>query len=142
MASVIVVILIAGNYIYKIIIIKFSSDGKPALFSQTPGQIPLPNASAVMIMGILSIVGCLCYGVLGIVFGIIALVLYKQDKALYNANPGMYSAQSLSSLNTEEFAPDRTDSISIVLLVWYIHHHYVWYWCIGGSQHFMDHFQR
>lgn len=69
-------------------------------YSPPPGQMALPNASAVMVLGILSIIGCFCYGFLGIVFAIIALVLYNKDKALYSANPGAYSPQSLSNLNT------------------------------------------
>lgn len=49
----------------------------------------LPNAIAVLILGILSIPGCCFYGI-GLVFGIIALVLAKKDTALYNSNPDGY----------------------------------------------------
>lgn len=49
----------------------------------------LPNAIAVLILGILSIPGCCFYGV-GLVFGIIALVLAKKDTNLYNTNPDAY----------------------------------------------------
>ena len=51
---------------------------------------PLPNATATLVLGICSIVGCLFYGVPGLICGIIALVLHKKDKALYQANPSMY----------------------------------------------------
>jgi len=51
----------------------------------------LPNASAVLILGILSIVTCCCYGVVGLIFGIIALVLYKKDMALYRQEPERYT---------------------------------------------------
>ncbi len=51
----------------------------------------LPNATAVLVLGILSIVTCCCYGVVGLILGIIALVLAKKDKALYDANPQAYS---------------------------------------------------
>lgn len=51
----------------------------------------LPNATAVLILGIVSIVSCCCYALPGIITGVIALVLYKKDKALYDANPAMYS---------------------------------------------------
>ena len=49
----------------------------------------LPNAIAVLILGILSIPGCCFYGV-GLVFGIIALVSAKKDTNLYNTNPEAY----------------------------------------------------
>ena len=58
----------------------------------------LPNATAVLILGIFSILTCCCWGVLGLVLGIIALVLAKKDLALYNADPQLYS--NYSNLNT------------------------------------------
>jgi len=64
-----------------------------------PGQ-NLPNASAVMVLGILSIVGCFCYGIPGVILSIIALILYNRDKVLYASNPGIYSAQSWGNLKT------------------------------------------
>ncbi len=50
----------------------------------------LPNATVVLIMGILSIVGCCCYGAPGIIFGIIAIILAKKATNLYNENPEIY----------------------------------------------------
>ena len=35
----------------------------------------LPNATAALVLGIISIVGALCYGIVGIICGIIGLVL-------------------------------------------------------------------
>lgn len=53
----------------------------------------LPNATAVLVLGILSIVVCF-------ITGIIALVMAKKELALYNANPGMYTPASLSNIKT------------------------------------------
>lgn len=50
----------------------------------------LPNATAVLVLGILSIVGCILYGIPGLVCGIIAMVLHKKDKQIYLTNPAMY----------------------------------------------------
>ncbi|MBL4862066.1 MAG: DUF4190 domain-containing protein [Crocinitomicaceae bacterium] len=50
----------------------------------------LPNANATLVLGILSIVGCLFYGIPGLVCGVIALVIHKKDKAIYKADPGRY----------------------------------------------------
>lgn len=51
----------------------------------------LPNSQAVLILGILSIPLCCCYGIVGIVLGVVALVLAKKAMALYQENPGQYS---------------------------------------------------
>lgn len=51
----------------------------------------LPNATLILVFGILSIVGCCCYGVLGIIFGIITLVMSKRATEIYNANPEIYT---------------------------------------------------
>src|SRR6478736_6625495 len=50
----------------------------------------LPNATAVLIFGILSIVTCCCYGIVGLILGIYALVLAGKDAKLYAENPDMY----------------------------------------------------
>ena len=50
----------------------------------------LPNATAVLILGILSIITCCCYGIVGLIFGIIALVLAGKDSKLYHENPELY----------------------------------------------------
>ncbi len=59
----------------------------------------LPNATAALVLGILSIVGAFCYG-LGIIFGIIGLVLATKDRGLYNSSPGVYSSSSFSTSNS------------------------------------------
>lgn len=57
----------------------------------------LPNASAVLILGILSILTCCCWGIIGLVLGIVALVLAKKDTALYMENPELY--QGYTNIN-------------------------------------------
>ena len=55
----------------------------------------LPNATAVIILGILSMVGCCCfYGAVGLILGGIALFLANKDKKLYLENPELYSNYS------------------------------------------------
>lgn len=51
----------------------------------------LPNATAVLVLGILSILFCCCYGFISVILGIIALVLAKKDMQLYNAEPQTYT---------------------------------------------------
>lgn len=54
-------------------------------------QQKLPNATTVLILGIVSVVTCCCYGIVGIVTGGIGLYLANKDKRLYLANPELYS---------------------------------------------------
>lgn len=50
----------------------------------------LPNATAVLVLGILSIITCCCYGV-GAILGGVALYLSKKDMNLYKENPQSFS---------------------------------------------------
>ncbi|SHI50044.1 CCC motif membrane protein [Aquimarina spongiae] len=50
----------------------------------------LPNSTLILVFGILSIVGCCCYG-FGIIFAIIAIIMAKKATALYNENPELYT---------------------------------------------------
>ncbi|HAF28743.1 MAG TPA: hypothetical protein DCG75_06810 [Bacteroidales bacterium] len=67
--------------------------------SQIQNPQPLPNATAVLVLGILSIVTCWCIGIPGLVMGIIAIVLSGKSKTLYNENPANYSEASYKNLN-------------------------------------------
>jgi hypothetical protein len=50
---------------------------------------PLPNSTATLVLGILSIVfGC---GVIGLALGIIGLVISREGKTLFENNPNDYS---------------------------------------------------
>jgi len=51
----------------------------------------LPNATAVLVLGIVSIVTCCCYGIIGLIIGIVALVLAGSDMKLYRQDPERYS---------------------------------------------------
>lgn len=51
----------------------------------------LPNATAVLILGIFSILICCCYGIFSIILGVVALVLANKDTKLYAENPSVYT---------------------------------------------------
>jgi M penetrans paralogue family 26 len=57
-------------------------------FQQRP---QLPNATATLVLGICSIVGCFCYGVVGIICGVIALVISREGVQMHKADPGAYA---------------------------------------------------
>ncbi len=83
-------------------------------FSNFETQQKLPNATAVLVLGIISIITCCCYGVLGLITGIVALVLAKKDTNLYNSNPSIYT--NFSHVKTGKILA----IIGIVLSVIYI----------------------
>ncbi|TGD59429.1 CCC motif membrane protein [Flavobacterium humi] len=51
----------------------------------------LPNATVVLVMGIVSILSCCCYGIISVLLGVVGLYLAKKDTQLYNENPNWYS---------------------------------------------------
>jgi M penetrans paralogue family 26 len=78
----------------------------------------LPNSSAVLVMGILSLVSCWCYGFFGLIFGIISLVLAQKSLKLYNENPELYTISSYKNLNAGKICAIIGLSISgLVILI-------------------------
>lgn len=67
---------------------------------QSARQSPLPNASTVLTLGIVSVVLCWCHGIVGLVLAIVALVMANKDLALYNSNPQAYTLHSYSNIKT------------------------------------------
>jgi len=53
-------------------------------------KLRLPNATAVLVLGILSILSCWLFGIVGLILGIIALVLAQKDITLYQKEPEKY----------------------------------------------------
>jgi hypothetical protein len=67
-------------------------------FNNQFGQMPIPNSAGVLVLGILSIVGCFCYTLPGLIMGIIALVLAKKGNDIYKTNPNSYTISSYNNL--------------------------------------------
>ncbi len=53
-------------------------------------QKTIPNATGILVLGIISIVGCILYGVPGLICGIIALAMMKKVKAIYESDKPAY----------------------------------------------------
>jgi hypothetical protein len=66
---------------------------------QWPPAQNLPNATATLVLGIISIIGSFCYGFPGLICGIIGLVLGNKDRKLYQTYPEMYNPSSLGTSN-------------------------------------------
>jgi len=54
----------------------------------------LPNSTLILVFGIISIVLCWCYGIIGIPLSIIALVLAGKATKVYAENPEAYTGFS------------------------------------------------
>lgn len=54
-------------------------------------QQKLPNATLILVFGILSILTCCCYGIVGLALGITTLVLANKAAKLYAENPEAYT---------------------------------------------------
>lgn len=89
-------------------------------FGQSSGQQQLPNSTAVLVLGIISIVGCFCYGVVGVVLGIIAIVLAGKAKKLYDQNPTMYSEASFKNMKAGRICAIVGLCLSAAYLVFFI----------------------
>lgn len=60
---------------------------------------PVQNSTAVLVMGILSIIFCWCWGLIGLILGIIGLALGAKSKKIYREDPERYSLTSYKNLN-------------------------------------------
>ncbi len=86
----------------------------------TNQQTPLPNATTVLVLGILSILGCCFYGIPGLIMGIIAMVLASKDTKLNSANPEAYTAGSLSNLKAGKICAIIGIVFSAIYLVFFV----------------------
>ena len=54
-------------------------------------QQKLPNATLILVFGILSIITCCCYGIVGLILGIVAVILAGKATKLYAESPELYT---------------------------------------------------
>ena len=83
-----------------------------------PIQRMLPNSTAVLVLGILSIVMCWCIGIVGLTLGIIAIVLSSKAKYLFEENPELYSISSFINMNAGRVCAIIGTSLSGVYLIY------------------------
>ena len=89
------------------------------VFNNGP-QTSLPNATAVLILGIVSIPTCCCGGIIGLICGIIALILAKKDMDLYASTPGNYTPASFNNLKAGRICAIIGTILSALYLLWTI----------------------
>lgn len=60
----------------------------------------LPNATTILVLGILSLVFCWCYGIIGLILGIITVVMANGQRKNYLASPDVYTESSYKNVNS------------------------------------------
>lgn len=83
------------------------------LGNNNANAMQLPNATATLVLGILSIVVCF-------ICGIVALVISNKDIALYKANPELYSATSYSNIKTGRTCAIIGIALQVIGIIIYI----------------------
>ncbi len=86
-------------------------------FNQNSGINPVPNSTTVLVLGILSITTCICYGIVGLTLGIIALILASKAKVIYDANPNNYFIGSFNNLKAGRICAIIGVSLSALYIV-------------------------
>ena len=89
-------------------------------FNNQFNQIPLPNASAVLVLGIISIALCWCAGIVGLICGIIALVLANNANAIYQINPNSFTQSSYKNMKAGKICAIIGTILSSLYFIYYI----------------------
>lgn len=87
------------------------------------GLLPVPNSVGVLVLGILSIVFCFCYGIIGLILGIIALVLAGKGNTAYKENPSAYTLASYNNLKAGKICAiigTCLSSLYIIVVIIYV----------------------
>jgi hypothetical protein len=80
----------------------------------------LPHSTAALVLGIISIPTCFCYGVVGIVCGIIAIVQANKAILKFNQNPESYNISSLGNAKAGKICGIIGLSLSVIYLIYAI----------------------
>ena len=87
-------------------------------------KIELPNSMVVLVLGIISIIGCCCsYGAVGVICGIIALVLANSATKLYVSDPGRFTESSYKNMNAGKICAIIgivISSVTLIFMLWFI----------------------
>jgi hypothetical protein len=83
-------------------------------------QLSVPNANAVLVLGIISIALCWCYGIVALTCGIVALVLSNKAMQLYKANPTSYTLSSYNNLKAGRVCAIIGLCLSALMIVYVI----------------------
>ena len=84
------------------------------------GLQKLPNSTASLVLGIISIVTCWCLGVVGLVLGIIGLIMSSKAISLYKQSPDLYEEVSYKNANAGKICSIIGLALSALYIVYLI----------------------
>lgn len=92
---------------------------------QVPGspfgmQRDLPNASGVLVLGIISIVGSMCYAVPGLVCSIISLLMANKSMSAYGLDPAAFTQSSYNNTKAGRICAIIGLCLSAIMLIVFI----------------------
>jgi len=90
-----------------------TDQNKDYLSNNNSTEMQLPNATATLVLGILSIVVCF-------ICGSVALVISNKDMALYRADPGQYSVASYNNIKAGRICAIIGIGLQVLGLIIYI----------------------
>ena len=97
----------------------------------------LPNSTTVLVLGIISIITCWCWGVIGLTLGIIALVLASKDLKLYRKNPTNYTEASFKNMTAGKICAIIGTVLSGIYFLFSIVYLLIVGAAVGGAFHLM-----
>ena len=77
----------------------------------------IPNSVGVLVLGIVSIPTCFCYGIVGLICGIIALYLHSQGMKSYHSEPESYETSNLGMMKAGRICGIIGLSLSAIYLI-------------------------
>jgi hypothetical protein len=83
-------------------------------------QQDLPNHVGVLVLGIVSIALCWCYGLPALVCGIISLVMGNKSMRMYSENPGLYSDKSYKNTKAGRICAIIGTCLSVLTMIYFI----------------------
>jgi len=83
-------------------------------------KLELPGARSSLVLGILSISMCYCWGIVGLVLSIIGLSSGVKAINAYSANPGVYTEGSLKNANSGKVCSIIGLVLSLMSMFWTI----------------------
>ncbi|SRR5690554_1694537 len=95
----------------------------------------LPNSTAVLVLGILSIILSCCCTIFGSILGVIGLILANKSLTLYNENPDQY--YDVNNVKTGKILNIIGIVLGILFLIWTIFQIYA----VGGWDAYMEQIQ-
>ncbi|WP_196890924.1 CCC motif membrane protein [Aureivirga marina] len=78
---------------------------------------PIKNSTTVLVLGILSILGCFCYGFVGLILGIIAVVMASSGLKAYNENPERFNPAGLANLKAGRVCAIIGIALSVIYVI-------------------------